>query len=176
MSKQVERIVEAGLTERALARLIISVRRATGEPRDVTPLVPEAQRGARAPARPVRGNDRGDDRPQRFEQRESGFDDRGERPERGPRQFERRPSFSDRPPEPRGGGDQWVPFRVSWGEAHGADARRLVAMLCRRGNIRGSDIGAIRVSRTSSIRRSGPAPSPAASKMRPASPIRAIRA
>jgi hypothetical protein len=51
----------------------------------------------------------------------------------------------------RGGSDQWVPFRVSWGEAHGADARRLVAMLCRRGNIRGSDIGAIRVSRSSSI-------------------------
>ncbi len=43
--------------------------------------------------------------------------------------------------------DQWVPFRVTWGEAHGADPRRLVAMLCRRGDIRGSDIGAIEVSR-----------------------------
>ncbi len=154
VSKQVERIVEAGLSERALARLIISVRRATGEPRDVTPLLPEAERGGRAAARPMRGNDRndrGNERPQRFEQRELRFDDRGQRPERGPQQFERRPSFSDRPPEPRGGGDQWVPFRVSWGESHGADARRLVAMLCRRGNIRGSDIGAIRVNRTSSI-------------------------
>jgi ATP-dependent RNA helicase DeaD len=156
VSKQVERIVESGLTERALARLIISVRRATGEPRDVTPLLPEAERG-RGAARPMRGNDRndrGNDRPQRFEQRELRFDDRGERaerPERGPQQFERRPSFSDRPPEARGGGDQWVPFRVSWGEQHGADARRLVAMLCRRGNIRGSDIGAIRVNRANSI-------------------------
>ena len=158
VSKQVERIVEAGLTERALAQLIISVRRATGEPRDVTPLLPEAERGGRAQARPVRGNDRfernerGNDRPQRFEQRELRFDERGggERP--APRQFERRPPFSDRPPEAmRGGSDQWVPFRVTWGEAHGADARRLVAMLCRRGNIRGSDIGAIRVSRSSSI-------------------------
>ncbi len=169
VSKQVERIVEAGLTERALAQLIISVRRATGEPREVTPLLPEAQRGARPPARSVRGNDRfndrgperfsdrgpgpdrGGDRPGRFEQRELRFDERGERPQQAPRQFEPRPSFSDRPPESRGGSDQWVPFRVSWGEAHGADARRLVAMLCRRGNIRGSDIGAIRVSRTTSI-------------------------
>jgi ATP-dependent RNA helicase DeaD len=49
---------------------------------------------------------------------------------------------------PARGAEQWVPFRVSWGEVHGADARRLVAMLCRRGNIRGSDIGAIRVSNT----------------------------
>jgi hypothetical protein len=39
---------------------------------------------------------------------------------------------------------------VSWGEQHGADARRLVAMLCRRGNVRGTDIGAIRVGATSS--------------------------
>ena len=41
--------------------------------------------------------------------------------------------------------DRWQAFRVSWGEAQGADARRLLAMLCRRGGIRGTDIGAIRV-------------------------------
>jgi ATP-dependent RNA helicase DeaD len=154
VSKQVERIVESGLTERALARLIISVRRATGEPRDVTPLLPEADRGGRGAARPMRGNDRserGNDRPQRFEQRELRFDERGPRPERGAQQFERRPAFSERPPEQMRGGGDWVPFRVSWGESHGADARRLVAMLCRRGNIRGSDIGAIRVNRANSI-------------------------
>ncbi|MDF3070957.1 MAG: ATP-dependent helicase [Polyangiaceae bacterium] len=129
--KQVERIVEAGLTERALAQLIISIRRATGEPREVTPLLPELKGGK--PQRPTR------------------FDDR--RPER-PRFDSERPRFdSVRPPSPPRGGDDggdWVPFRVSWGEQQGADARRLVAMLCRRGNIRGSDIGAIRVSRTSS--------------------------
>jgi ATP-dependent RNA helicase DeaD len=45
----------------------------------------------------------------------------------------------------------WVRFRVSWGQAHGADTRRLVAMLCRRGKIEGRDIGAIDVQRTSSI-------------------------
>ncbi len=170
--KQVERIVEAGLTERALAQLIISVRRATGEPREVTPLLPELKGGK--PQRPLRFDDRGpsrfDDRgPSRFNDRAPRFDDRGPRfDERGPRQDDRGPSrFDDRRPRfdserprfdseapqaPRGGGDggQWVPFRVSWGESHGADARRLVAMLCRRGNIRGSDIGAIRVARTSS--------------------------
>ena len=39
----------------------------------------------------------------------------------------------------------WVTFRVTWGGLHGADARRLLAVACRRGNIRGSDVGAIRV-------------------------------
>ncbi len=39
----------------------------------------------------------------------------------------------------------WVTFRVTWGGLQGADARRLLAVACRRGNIRGSDVGAIRV-------------------------------
>jgi ATP-dependent RNA helicase DeaD len=163
VTKQVERIVEAGLTERALAQLIISVRRATGEPRDVTPLLPEAQRGGKPQARPGRNErperfdrpDRGErreprfERPQpRFEQRDSGPRDSGPRDSGLPSRDER--DFRDsRPPREERGGD-WVPFRVTWGEAHGADARRLVAMLCRRGNIRGSDIGAIRVNRTTS--------------------------
>jgi ATP-dependent RNA helicase DeaD len=49
------------------------------------------------------------------------------------------------------GSDAWVPFRVTWGRLHGADARRLLALACRRGNIRGSDIGAIRVEPTYSV-------------------------
>jgi ATP-dependent RNA helicase DeaD len=44
----------------------------------------------------------------------------------------------------------WVSFQVSWGHVHGADARRLLAMLCRRGNVRGADIGAIRIGERSS--------------------------
>jgi ATP-dependent RNA helicase DeaD len=39
----------------------------------------------------------------------------------------------------------WVPFHVSWGERHGADPRRLLALVCRRGGIQGRDVGAIRV-------------------------------
>jgi len=158
VKKQVERIVEAGLSERALAQLIISVRRATGEPREVTPILPEAQKMPKT--RAGRGNER-----ERFE---PGAADSGGRFERRPSRFEPRERFdireparesapplgrrpSERPVDASRAGDaQWVPFRVTWGEAHGADARRLVAMLCRRGGIRGSDIGAIRVSRTSS--------------------------
>lgn len=47
--------------------------------------------------------------------------------------------------------DEWVPFRVSWGQEHGADARRLLAVVCRRGDIRGTDVGAIRIQRTFSV-------------------------
>jgi ATP-dependent RNA helicase DeaD len=41
-------------------------------------------------------------------------------------------------------------FQVSWGGQHGADARRLLAILCRRGDITSNEIGAIRVGPTSS--------------------------
>ncbi|NUO54613.1 MAG: DEAD/DEAH box helicase [Polyangiaceae bacterium] len=58
-----------------------------------------------------------------------------------------RPEGATPRPKPAPRGDDWVTFRVTWGEAHGADARRLLAMACRRGNIQGSDIGAIRVMR-----------------------------
>jgi ATP-dependent RNA helicase DeaD len=157
VTKQVERIMEAGLVERALTKLIISVRRATGEPREVTPLLPEAPRGPR-------GRERGPERSGRFEreprfERDQRFEHRDSQPPRFEHRDSQPPRFEprdSRPPRfaPRDGGERqggdWVPFRVSWGEAHGADARRLVAMLCRRGNIRGSDIGQIRVSRVSS--------------------------
>jgi ATP-dependent RNA helicase DeaD len=64
---------------------------------------------------------------------------RDEPPGRGRR------TTSDRRPSPPGGGQAWVSFRVTWGGLHGADARRLLAVACRRGNIRGTDVGAIRV-------------------------------
>jgi ATP-dependent RNA helicase DeaD len=59
----------------------------------------------------------------------------------------------DAPPKRQAANDaqRWQAFRVSWGESHGADARRLLAMLCRRGGIRGSDIGAIRIAGRSSV-------------------------
>jgi len=46
----------------------------------------------------------------------------------------------------RDGGD-WVAFRITWGGDHGADARKLLAMACRWGEIRGSDVGAIEIER-----------------------------
>jgi ATP-dependent RNA helicase DeaD len=45
----------------------------------------------------------------------------------------------------------WVTFRVSWGRRQGADARRLLPMICRRGGINGGDVGSIRVEPTYSL-------------------------
>jgi ATP-dependent RNA helicase DeaD len=67
---------------------------------------------------------------------------RGERGARG--------AYPDRGPA-RGQGGAWVPFHVSWGRKRLADPRRLLAMVCRRGQIRGSDVGAIRVDDVHSI-------------------------
>jgi ATP-dependent RNA helicase DeaD len=63
------------------------------------------------------------------------------------RPFEAR-SFA-RPPRdgaPRSG--DFVAFRISWGGEQGADARRLLAMVCRRGEVRGADVGNIRIARS----------------------------
>jgi ATP-dependent RNA helicase DeaD len=46
------------------------------------------------------------------------------------------------------GAPDWVAFRVTWGGRQGADPRRMLALACRRGNIRGTDVGAIRVDAT----------------------------
>ena len=42
-------------------------------------------------------------------------------------------------------------FHVTWGEDQGADARRLLAIVCRKGRIRSKDVGAIRIGATSSV-------------------------
>jgi ATP-dependent RNA helicase DeaD len=44
----------------------------------------------------------------------------------------------------------FVPFRINWGEAEGADKRRILALVCRRGRVTGDQIGAIRVGREGS--------------------------
>jgi len=44
-----------------------------------------------------------------------------------------------------------VRFRVTWGQGQGADSRRLLAMVCRRGAIEGKAVGAIRVERDYSV-------------------------
>jgi ATP-dependent RNA helicase DeaD len=51
----------------------------------------------------------------------------------------------------RGLDESWVAFRVSWGAADGADARRLLAMVCRRGGIHGHAVGPIVVAPRHSI-------------------------
>ena len=66
-----------------------------------------------------------------------------------PPREDQRPQGRRPPPDRRGSAPTedrgWVSFRVTWGGLHGADARRLLAIACRRGNIRGSDVGAIRI-------------------------------
>jgi ATP-dependent RNA helicase DeaD len=47
-------------------------------------------------------------------------------------------------------GENWGTFHVTWGNLQGADARRLLAVICRRGGIRGADVGAIRIGPTTS--------------------------
>jgi ATP-dependent RNA helicase DeaD len=46
---------------------------------------------------------------------------------------------------PNGRAPAWIPFQVSWGTRDGADPRRLLAILCRRGDITGDDVGAIEI-------------------------------
>jgi ATP-dependent RNA helicase DeaD len=70
------------------------------------------------------------------------------RPPRGPTSDAPRARRDHGPSDegaPSSGG--FVPFRVSWGGEQGADPRRLLAMVCRRGEVRGTDVGNIRVAR-----------------------------
>jgi ATP-dependent RNA helicase DeaD len=160
---------------RAIARLLRAGRFTLAtEPRDVRILEPHLPRAyAHAPnARPARPtrfdradrsvrvdrSPRGDhaDRPPRA--------DRVDRPARGehadrPARADRTsgPVRSDRRPHrdhveaPPGAPSSWVSFRVSWGSEKRADPRRLLAMVCRRGQIRGTDVGHIRIERNFSI-------------------------
>ena len=66
-------------------------------------------------------------------------------------------SWEGRGPRPRGARGQrpdagsWARFQVSWGEHHGADPRRLLAVVCRRGDISSADVGAITIGGRSSM-------------------------
>ncbi|MBL8720962.1 MAG: DEAD/DEAH box helicase [Myxococcales bacterium] len=70
------------------------------------------------------------------------------------------PRFADRrdgPPRSSGVGPRrldargFVPFRVTWGARHGADPRRLLALVCRRGRIQGSDVGTMKIGPVASM-------------------------
>ncbi len=75
-------------------------------------------------------------------------------PPQGPRPFNNAPParMANAAPIPRARlgkeGDApstFVPFRVNWGANNGADPRRLLALLCRRGGVNSKQIGAIRI-------------------------------
>ncbi len=160
-----KRLTEAGEATRALARMIARTRASGPEARRITPVLPPGQK--RKPweqSGPGMAAARNEGRP--FAEHRTFGEPRGLRPERagddsgdrGPRrddrdaqprrEFGREPGPARTPRDADTDAGSWVPFRVSWGQIHGADARRLLAMACRRGGIKGSDVGAIRVTRT----------------------------
>ena len=106
---------------RVLVRLLAAAKTRATDARDVTPVLPPTDRKRAAPSRDRDSAPRGGDAPSRGSARAS------EPPRRG------------------------VAFDVSWGEVHGADTRRLLAMACRRGGIRGDQVGFIRIGRTASL-------------------------
>jgi ATP-dependent RNA helicase DeaD len=137
--------IAAGDPTRAIARLLTATRFAgPTEPRVVRALDPRPQHDPRdrvRPGRPVHVD--------RVDRQDRGVD---RRPAPSPSGHGSRPAGDERSsPAPRDGVEAWVPFRVSWGRETAADPRRLLAMVCRRGQIRGSDVGHIRVDRTFSV-------------------------
>jgi ATP-dependent RNA helicase DeaD len=117
------RLVAEGDAELVIARLLerSDVARQP-KPLDITPVDPTP---------PARDRDR-----------------RRDRDREGPRGAG--PARPGRGPAPTSGEATWVPFRVTWGSVHGADPRRLLAMVCRRGGIDSRSVGAIRIGPTAS--------------------------
>ncbi len=132
-----ERLLATGDPARVIARLLARVRGRGPEPRHVTPIAPPA--GRREASFGREGGFAGRDGA--FAGREGREGPREGR--EGPREGGRRAMTSGDP--------SYRPFRISWGTMQGADARRLLAVVCRRGNIRGGDVGAIRLAPTFSV-------------------------
>lgn len=131
-----ERVAASGKPERAIARILAETGLTRGpEPRPVRAIEPPRDRD--------RDRDRRENR-------------RGERtPKTEP--YARAPQTQlppppEQPPLPiTDASREFVTFQVSWGARHGADVRRLLAIVCRRGNVESRDIGAIRIGPASSL-------------------------
>jgi ATP-dependent RNA helicase DeaD len=143
------RLVETGKAERALAQLIAATRGgATCAPRDITHFEP-SRPPQHAPAGKFARNHRARDtvrasRPKDAPPRKhNAHDARNGRPNDTSARSFLQQATPEAAPDRMHRSDAWVQFRVTWGQEQGADARRLLPMLCRRGNIRGTDIGAI---------------------------------
>jgi ATP-dependent RNA helicase DeaD len=137
------RLAATGDVPRVLARLLQRVRdREASEPVELRRIEPPVERPRAPPSRPSRPADAGAPR-----------QGRGELPRapthgyplpRPRRDAEGAPDAAPRQ-RLRDDGREWARFRVTWGSDKGADPRRLLAVICRRGGIRGSDVGAIRI-------------------------------
>ena len=126
---------------RTISRLLAMARFAgPTEPREIRRVDrgPDRKLAPREREREPRASNR--DRPE-YPSRERGESprDRGDRGDAGRSSTPYRGAQRD--------GGEWVSFRITWGGEHGADARKLLAMACRWGEIRGSDVGAIEIER-----------------------------
>jgi ATP-dependent RNA helicase DeaD len=143
-----------------VARLLRQSRTlSTCAPRDVAAIEPRpAQDHGRTNDRTPRGrmdrpNGRSFDRPRNersFDRppNERSFGPPPERPNDRTQAPPERPSLRrDRKPVNL----DFVPFRINWGDFSGCDPRRLMALVCRRGNVRGADVGAIQIGATESL-------------------------
>lgn len=116
------RLVDSGDVVSTVARLLLHARGPDRiEPRELTPVVAQQQRPTPRDRHPRAGHPR------------------EEAPNRRPRAPRTQSS------------EDWVRFRVTWGQNQGADSRRLLAMVCRRGGIQGKSVGAIIVERNYSV-------------------------
>jgi ATP-dependent RNA helicase DeaD len=130
----------AGREARDLLALLLARAEHTGPcaPAEVTPILPPAPRVAQTSPPPPRARGAHGRGEPRFDRSDARPDARSDaRP--GAR------SDSHGGPREQGAGPGYVSFRVNWGERQGADPRRLLALVCRRGNIRGSEVGSIRI-------------------------------
>lgn len=75
---------------------------------------------------------------------------RNVRPIAPPDEAPRKAAVTLPPSAPRPRDQKFVTFQVSWGAEHGADPRRLFALICRRGEIDRNQVGAIRIGARSS--------------------------
>jgi ATP-dependent RNA helicase DeaD len=122
-----ERLLTAAEPARVLARLL-ALNQPVARPRTVRAFQPRPERER--------------ERPERRERQRPRDQQRGPGGERGaPKRVARGGG------EPRG--EDFVPFRINWGKQRGADPRRVLALICRRGQIEGRDVGPIRVERNS---------------------------
>jgi ATP-dependent RNA helicase DeaD len=129
------RLLGTAEPERVVARLLVRSRYAeSAEPREIRQIAPPDRARPRSEAR-GRARERDDTRDHR-----DGPEPRG------------RARAPDRTRDHRDGPETgFVPFEIAWGGVKGAEPRKLVAMLCRRGDIRGTDIGAIHVEAMRSV-------------------------
>jgi len=131
-----ERLCSAGDAVEMVSRLLMRVESGGTTPREVT--APRVDDGFGANVKRMRKT-RHD--PKFDDMRPAVAKANGKRPTRGATSDD-----SKHLPEPGYGA-----FHVTWGEAQGADARRLLAIVCRKGRIRSQDVGVIRIGNTSSV-------------------------